>query len=186
MCDTSHILQSSALLWTLSLIPNSILPYLALGVMSASIVTYALGHNLPSARLDRLNEVFTVVEELLNHAKKCMRDYLALAETETRFLRTKLAVSKLHSRLLETRKMRGWKDYLHNMIAILRGLAMLECEMQDIRTSLLVGIVSRSSLFLLNTYCECHQVFIEAAHQRKLTQDIHESQEICTAADYEV
>ncbi|KAJ7347842.1 hypothetical protein DFH08DRAFT_808616 [Mycena albidolilacea] len=184
MCDTSHILQSSTWLWTLSLIPNSILPYLVLGVMSTSIVTYALGHSLPSARLDRLNEVFTVVEELLNHAKKCMRDYLVLAETETRFLRTKLAVSKLHSRLLETRNMRGWKDYLHNMIAILRGLAMLECEMQDIRTSLLV--------------------LIEAAHQRKLTQDIHESQEIvdgalhpqysscgrahseCTAANYEV
>ncbi|KAJ7788164.1 hypothetical protein B0H14DRAFT_2628552 [Mycena olivaceomarginata] len=200
MCDTSHILQSSALLWTLSLIPSSILPYLALGVMSASIVTYALGHNLPSARLDRLGDVFTVVEELLNNAKKCMRDYVALAETETRFLRyflpavnvqtslvfgrTKLAVSKLHSRLLEMRNMRGWKNYLHNMITILRGLAMLECEVQDIRTSLLV--------------------LIEAAHQRKLTQDIHESQEIvdgavhpqysscgrahpeCTAADYEV
>ncbi|KAJ7793066.1 hypothetical protein B0H14DRAFT_2928340 [Mycena olivaceomarginata] len=184
MCDTSHILQSSALLWTLSLIPSSILPYLALGVMSASIVTYALGHNLPSARLDRLGDVFTVVEELLNNAKKCMRDYVALAETETRFLRTKLAVSKLHSCLLEMRNMRGWKNYLHNMITILRGLAMLECEVQDIRTSLLV--------------------LIEAAHQRKLTQDIHESQEIvdgavhpqysscgrahpeCTAADYEV
>jgi hypothetical protein len=35
---------------------------------------------------------------------------------------------------------------------------------------------------LLTTYCECHQVLIEAAHQRKLTQDIHESQEIVDGA----
>jgi hypothetical protein len=62
-------------------------------------------------------------------------------QTSLDFGRTKLAVSKLHSRLLETRKMGGWKDYLRNMIAILRGLAMLECEVRDVQMSLLVGIV---------------------------------------------
>ncbi|KAJ7793051.1 hypothetical protein B0H14DRAFT_3159825 [Mycena olivaceomarginata] len=153
MCKIRH-LQSSALFLTLSLIPSSILLYLAVGLLSASLIIYALNHNCPSAKLNRLNNAITVVEGILTRAKaKCMHNYLALAETETRFLRTKLAVSKLHSRLLETRKMRGWKDYLHNMIAILGGLAMLECE-----------------------------VFIEVAHQRKLMQDIHESQEITDGA----
>jgi hypothetical protein len=73
-------------------------------------------------------------------------------------------------------------DYLHDMIAILRGLAMLECEVRDIQTSLLVGIVLWSSHLLLATYCQYHQVLIEAAHQRKLTQDIHESQDILDGA----
>jgi hypothetical protein len=62
-------------------------------------------------------------------------------QTSLDFGRTKLVVSKLYSRLLETRKMGGWKDYLHNMVVILRGLAMLECEVRDIQMSLLVGIV---------------------------------------------
>jgi hypothetical protein len=63
--------------------------------------------------------------------------------------RNKLAVSKLRSRLLETRKIPGWKDYLRDMITILHGLVMLECEMRDIQVSLLVGIIFWSSLFLL-------------------------------------
>ncbi|KAJ7751838.1 hypothetical protein B0H14DRAFT_2980942 [Mycena olivaceomarginata] len=163
MCDTNHILQSSALRWTLSLIPSSILPYLALGVMSTYIIIYAMGHTFPSARLDRVNDVIIVVEELLTHARtKCMRDYLALVKAETRFLRNKLAVSKLRSRLLETRNIPGWKDYLRDMITILRGLAMLECEVRDIQASLLV--------------------LLEVSHQRKLVQDIHEKQEIVDGA----
>jgi hypothetical protein len=94
MCDISHILQSSALLWTLALIPSNILPYLAVGVMSGSVMIYALGHNFPSARLNRIDDVITILEELLTHAKaKCMRNYLGLAETETRFLRYVIPVA---------------------------------------------------------------------------------------------
>jgi hypothetical protein len=55
--------------------------------------------------------------------------------------RNKLAVSKLRSRLLEAHNIPGWKDYLRDMIVILRGLAILECEVRDIQASLLVGIV---------------------------------------------
>jgi hypothetical protein len=62
------------------------------------------------------------------------------AQTSLNFGRTELAASRLHSRLLETRNMRGWKEYLYNMAAILQGLTKLECEMRDIQTSLLVGI----------------------------------------------
>jgi hypothetical protein len=88
MCDTSNILQSSALFWTLSLIPRKIFPYLALGVLSASTVIYALYQNLPSARLCQINNAIAIVEETLTHAKaKCMRDYSVLVEAEIRFLR---------------------------------------------------------------------------------------------------
>ncbi|KAJ7347750.1 hypothetical protein DFH08DRAFT_808536 [Mycena albidolilacea] len=158
-CDASDILQSSALIWMLSLIPAKIFPYLALGLLSASFIIYALRHNCPAVRVDRLKNGITVVDEILTHAKaKCMRNYLALVEAETRFLRTKLAVSKIHSRLLEACHMPGWKIYLRDIFTISRALAMLEREVRDIQTSLLV--------------------LIEADHQHKLTVDLHAGQEI--------
>ncbi|KAJ7809518.1 hypothetical protein B0H14DRAFT_3481349 [Mycena olivaceomarginata] len=159
MCDASEILQSSVLFWMLSRIPATIFPYLALGLLSTSFIIYTLRHDCPAVRVDRLKNGITVVEEILTDAKaKCMRDYFALVEAETGFLRTKLAVSRLHSRLLEARNIPGWKTYLHDIFTISRALAMLEREVRDIKTSLLV--------------------LIEAAHQRKLTEDIHEGQEI--------
>ncbi|KAJ7881315.1 hypothetical protein B0H14DRAFT_3761870 [Mycena olivaceomarginata] len=159
MCDATDILQSSVLFWTLSLIPAKIFPYLALGLLSTSFIIYALRHNCPAGSVDRLQNGITVVDEILTHAKaKCMHNYLALIEAETRFLRTRLAVSRLHSRLLEARHMPGWKTYLRDIFTISHALAMLEREVRYIQTSLLV--------------------LIEAAHQRKLTEDIHEGQEI--------
>ncbi|KAJ7809537.1 hypothetical protein B0H14DRAFT_3481364 [Mycena olivaceomarginata] len=159
MCDTSDILQSSVLFWMLSLIPVTIFPYLALGLLSTSFIVYALRHNCPAVRIVRLKNEIAVVDAILTHAKaERMRDYLALIQAETQFLRTKLAVSRLHSRLLEARNMPGWKNYLRDIFTISRALAMLEREVRDIQTSLLV--------------------LIEAAHQRKLTADIHEGQEI--------
>ncbi|KAJ7347762.1 hypothetical protein DFH08DRAFT_936583 [Mycena albidolilacea] len=199
MCDTSHILQSSALLWTLSLIPGSILPYLALGVTSTYIIIYALGHNFPSARLDRVNvercdhrrgRTFdsrkdkvhtglfspgqgqnsiptTVVSRVARrgytrlahiNAPRIWRSRTGLNAVNGMSSRNKLAVSKLRSRLLETRNIPGWKDYLRDMITILHGLAMLECEVRDIQAFLLV--------------------LLEVSHQRKLAQDIHKNQEI--------
>jgi hypothetical protein len=88
MCDTSDILQSSAWFWMLSLIPAKMFAYLSLGILSASFVVYALRHNCPAVRVDRLKNGITVVDEILIHAKaKCMCDYIALIQAETRFLR---------------------------------------------------------------------------------------------------
>jgi hypothetical protein len=89
MCNTSDILQSSVLFWTLSLIPATIFPYLALGLLSTSFIIYRLHYSRPAVTLDRLENTITTVEDsILIHAKaKCMRDYLALVEAETRFLR---------------------------------------------------------------------------------------------------
>ncbi|KAJ7763099.1 hypothetical protein B0H14DRAFT_2633855 [Mycena olivaceomarginata] len=158
MWDTRHLSQSSAWFWLLSLIPAKMLPYLSLGILSASFVVYALRRSCPVVTLDRLQNTITAVEELLTDTKaKSMRDYFTLVEAETQFLRTKLAVSRLRSRLLEARNMPGWKNYLRNIFTISRALVMLEREVRDIQTSLLV--------------------LIEAAHQRKLTEDIREGQE---------
>ncbi|KAJ7347745.1 hypothetical protein DFH08DRAFT_808531 [Mycena albidolilacea] len=142
MCNISNTLQFSTLFWTLSssLIPGHIFPYFVLGVTSVSFVIYTLQHNLPSARVNRLNNTIAVVEEILTQAKaNCTRDYLALVSAETRFLR----------------------NCLSNMTTISRSLATVEREVRDIQTSLLL--------------------LIESVHQRKLAEDLHESQEIVDA-----
>ncbi|KAJ7347834.1 hypothetical protein DFH08DRAFT_960231 [Mycena albidolilacea] len=153
MCDTSNILQSSAVFRTISLIPVRMFPYVALGAVSASLAIYTLHHNLPWTRLDHINDAIAIVDETLTHAKaKCTRDYLVLVEAETWFLRPSSQC------LLEMHNMPGWKNYLRVMVTISRALAMLEREVRGIHTSLLV--------------------LVEAAHQRKLTEDIREDQEI--------
>jgi hypothetical protein len=65
------------------------------------------------------------------------------------------------------------------MTTISLSLAMVEREVRDIPTSLLVSIVL-SSLFILlaSSNCKYDQLLIESVHQRKLTEDLHESQEI--------
>jgi hypothetical protein len=99
MRDILDTLQSSLLLWTLSLIPSNIFHYGALGGASVFLLVYAVHSNLPSAKLSRVYEIITVVEELLTRAKdKCTRDYSFLAESETlllRYLSTHLARSSV-------------------------------------------------------------------------------------------
>ncbi|KAJ7240410.1 hypothetical protein B0H12DRAFT_1134806 [Mycena haematopus] len=85
------------------------------------------------------------------------RDHLLLAECETRLLRTRLSASKIQSHLLQIDAM-SWKYYLQNRIVILRNLATCERELRDIQTSLVL--------------------LIEAAHQRKLPEDINLAQEM--------
>ncbi|KAJ6480297.1 hypothetical protein C8R45DRAFT_1155276 [Mycena sanguinolenta] len=153
MCDANHILEpSSAYLPSmLSLMPGNTLPYLTLGVASTSF-------------LARVTTELNTGEKTLAHAKAtCMRNYLALTETETRFLRTKLTASKLQTRLLEVHDL-GWKDYLHNIIAISRCLVILERDVRDIQKSLLV--------------------LIEATHRRKLAEDINKTQAVLHGAMY--
>ncbi|KAJ7881334.1 hypothetical protein B0H14DRAFT_3857802 [Mycena olivaceomarginata] len=120
MRDILDTLQSSLLLWTLSLIPSNIF----ITVLSAA--------------RRRVHEIITVVEELLTRAKdKCTRDYSFLAESETLLLRVKLSASRAYSQLLEADNM-SWKSYLQNIISISHSLVMCERELHHIRTTLLL------------------------------------------------
>ncbi|KAJ6551933.1 hypothetical protein B0H19DRAFT_1264549 [Mycena capillaripes] len=164
MCDTNCPLLPSLLLWIISLIPNNIFRYITLAVASACFMVYFIHLNHPSVRLNRLQNTITIVEGILTRAKaKCMRDYLAVAENETRFLRVKLSASRLQSQSLETHNL-PWKFYLQNIRAIFRSLATCERELQDIQTAMLL--------------------LIEAAHQYKLVTDINESSEIMSGVPH--
>ncbi|KAJ6480291.1 hypothetical protein C8R45DRAFT_933218 [Mycena sanguinolenta] len=144
---------SSLLFFTLSLIPSNVLRYPALVLAAISVVVYSIYNNPPSARLAHVNNVVIVVDGILTRAKaECMRDHLLLAEYETRLLRTKLSTSKVHTYVLELDAM-AWKQHLHNRITIFTSLAKCERELRDIQTSLLI--------------------LIEAAHQRKIAEDLN-------------
>ncbi|KAJ6480282.1 hypothetical protein C8R45DRAFT_1100870 [Mycena sanguinolenta] len=152
MSDAPSTLPTSLLFFTLSLIPSNILRYAALGVTIISLVFFSIYRDPPSARLNRVNDVITVVDTILTQAKaKCMRDHLLLAECETRLLRAKLSASQIHSHLLEIDTM-SWKYYLQNRMSISSGLAMCKRELRNVQTSLLL--------------------LIESARQRKLVEDI--------------
>jgi hypothetical protein len=90
----------------LSLISGKVFPYLDLGVVFASFIVCTLRQNCPSARLDLFKNAIAVVEEILTHVKtKCMRDYLTLAEIETRFLRYVIPVAGIEgSNLIGSRQ----------------------------------------------------------------------------------
>ncbi|KAJ6480296.1 hypothetical protein C8R45DRAFT_933222 [Mycena sanguinolenta] len=155
---TSSNLPSSLLFFMLSLIPSNIVRYPSLVLAVIFLVVYSIYNNPPSARLTQVNNVVIVVDGILTRAKaECMRDHLLLAEYETRFLRMKLSASKIHSYVLELDAM-AWKQYLQNRITISTSLAKCERELRDIQTSLLL--------------------LIEAAHQRKLAENLNLNMEI--------
>ncbi|KAJ7347856.1 hypothetical protein DFH08DRAFT_866733 [Mycena albidolilacea] len=158
MCDTNYTLRSSFLFWILSFIPNNIFRYIAPGTTLVCLLVYALHHNVPSVRLDRLDDAIIVTEEILAHTRaECMRDYISLAESETRFLGVKLSASRIHSNLLETRDM-SWRIYLRSMVTIWLGLALCERDVRKLQTFMLL--------------------LIEEAHQRQLAAEIQESKQI--------
>jgi hypothetical protein len=59
--------------------------------------------------------------------------------------------------LLETHNIPGWKNYLRDMFTISRALAMLDREVRDIQTALLVSIAS--IFFSLTAY-----IILSGAH----------------------
>ncbi|KAF7378096.1 hypothetical protein MSAN_00233800 [Mycena sanguinolenta] len=153
MNTTRSKFPSSLVFFTLSLIPSNILRYPALILTVISLALYSIYENPPSARLTDINDLSMVVDGILTRAKaQCMRDHLLLAECETRLLRTKLSASKIRSYVLELDTM-TWRHYLQNRMAISRSLAQCERELRDIHISLLLRI--------------------EAAHQRKLVEDLN-------------
>ncbi|KAF7372563.1 hypothetical protein MVEN_00118900 [Mycena venus] len=158
MCDASNTLSSSILIWTLPFIPSNIFPYIALAVVTFSLLVDKAHYNRPSARLGRLDNSITIVGDTLIRAKiKCTRERFALAESETRLLRAKLWTSKIHTHVLEMHDM-SWTLYLRNIPSMCKSLAICERELRELENSILL--------------------LIEAAHQHKLAQDINESREV--------
>ncbi|KAJ7474819.1 hypothetical protein FB451DRAFT_1174249 [Mycena latifolia] len=159
MCDNAYYtLQSSIVIWALSLIPGSIFCYVILALACASLMIYAAHRIRPSTRLERLNNALTTTTEILARAKsECLRDLLDLADKETVLLQVKLSASKIQTRLLEARDA-SWETYLHKIRAISHSLDRCERQVRELQTSTLL--------------------IIESENQRKLAEHINESREI--------
>ncbi|KAJ6480286.1 hypothetical protein C8R45DRAFT_1100875 [Mycena sanguinolenta] len=164
---------SSLLFFVLSLIPGNALRYIALVLAVISLGVYSIYGNPFSARLTQVNNFIVVVDGILTRAKaECMRDHILLAECETGLMRTKLSASEIHSQILEIHAM-SWKHYLQNRFVISKSLARSERELRAIQTSLLVGFSNSSRSVPIHSEAGSHQLLIEAAHQRKLAEDLN-------------
>ncbi|KAJ7474799.1 hypothetical protein FB451DRAFT_1464874 [Mycena latifolia] len=161
MCDNfnaSYTLQSSIVIWALSLIPSGIFPYVILAMVCASLVIYAAHRIRPSTRLSRLNDALAGATEILARAKsECLHDQLDLVDEEGRLLQVKLSASKIQTHLLEARNA-SWEIYLPRIRAVCHSLDSCERQVREIQTSTLL--------------------IIEAENQRKLAEHINESRGI--------
>ncbi|KAJ6585449.1 hypothetical protein B0H19DRAFT_421583 [Mycena capillaripes] len=148
-------LISTVLLGSLSLIPSDILRYTAL----ASAIALALVYNLrpnPATCLDQLEESIRKTEDIFERAKSncaCPRDQFSLTQEWVRLLEVKRSTSKMHCRILESERL-TWRQYWH------LNQRVTQCANS------------------VATICTAIQLVVEYELQRKLTEDINETQSI--------
>ncbi|KAF8192755.1 hypothetical protein K438DRAFT_1829598 [Mycena galopus ATCC 62051] len=107
----------SITLWALSLVPTTAFHYLTLGLVAGLLIIYAADRHSPSHKLWRVEKSIQVAEEILENAKlNCGRDQV---ECDWWIFSAKLSASKIQTRLLETRSVETWKEYLQNIRGIL-------------------------------------------------------------------
>ncbi|KAJ6583951.1 hypothetical protein DFH09DRAFT_1075567 [Mycena vulgaris] len=87
MSDSRCTSRSSIVLWILSLIPNNLIRYIALGLVSAWFIVASVHLQNPTARMQHLEDAIKSAEETLERAKSnCARNRLDLGEGESRLL----------------------------------------------------------------------------------------------------
>ncbi|KAF7356287.1 hypothetical protein MVEN_00960500 [Mycena venus] len=154
MCDPA---SASTILWALSLMPGN--RYILVGVISASFIIYAVTRHRPSYQLGQLEDAIRVAEKILKYAKaNCERKHVELVDGTHCLLKVKLSVSKIRTRLLETRGIRTGVGYLRNVRQIIQSINQCAKEVKQIQTSTLL--------------------IIEAERQRELSEEIRDSHEI--------
>ncbi|KAF8169992.1 hypothetical protein K438DRAFT_1773926 [Mycena galopus ATCC 62051] len=157
MCDTVF---ASILFGPLSLLPEN--RYILLGLVSTSGIVYIVNWQRPSNRLGRVEVAITSVEETLEKANEgYARNHLKLIDLRHRLFETKLSASKMQTRMLDTRSVASYKEfvqYLQYVREIMRDIAKCAKEVEEIRTKTLR--------------------IIEAERQHQFSVGIKESREI--------
>ncbi|KAJ7490633.1 hypothetical protein FB451DRAFT_1361437 [Mycena latifolia] len=150
-------LTATIILGSLSLIPNNILRYTALGLTACMGAIYFIYLKHPSTQLRQLEEILQGTDALIRRAKsQCPRDQISLAEVALRFLQITHSTSLIKSRLLETPRL-TWKYYRQ----LSKDIAEHTTRLRTIRVVV--------------------QLIVEAERQRKLAEEIGEAKFIlCT------
>ncbi|KAJ7133497.1 hypothetical protein C8R44DRAFT_977632 [Mycena epipterygia] len=155
MSDNTSQLVASILLGSLpALIPDNALRYLALAIVVCLTVICAVYIKHPSTQLRQLQDAIATTKELTRSARqKCARDHLSLTAEWARLLVVEQCASMIQCRVWGTGRF-TWKKYrlLSNDIAKCSG------KIKTIRAAV--------------------QNTVEAEHQRKLAEDINETESI--------
>jgi hypothetical protein len=80
-------MKSSMVLWIISLIPNNVVRYIGLALLSAWFMIFSVRRQHPSAKMEQLENSIKKTEEILEHARlNCARKHLDLADIGSRLL----------------------------------------------------------------------------------------------------
>ncbi|KAF8143412.1 hypothetical protein K438DRAFT_1783812 [Mycena galopus ATCC 62051] len=156
-----HLPVSASILFgALSLIPQN--RYIVWGLVTTSGIIYAANQQRPSIKLGRVEVVIESVEETLKHTKEnCVENHIELVHLTSRLFEAKLSASKIQTRMLETRSVTTYKEfvqYLQALFKIMRDLTQCAKKAEEICTSTLR--------------------IIEVELQRQLAAGIEDSREI--------
>ncbi|KAJ7757293.1 hypothetical protein B0H14DRAFT_2634918 [Mycena olivaceomarginata] len=157
--------STSIILGTLSLLPGN--RYITWALVSAVLFIHTANRQRPSRKLGRLEYAIEACEEILKHAKaNCARNHVDLMDGTRRLLEAKLSASKIQTRLLETRSVTTWEnfvEYLGDLREIMQDISRCAKEVKGIQKSTLMPYF---------------QLTIEAERQRQLSEGIKEVREI--------
>ncbi|KAF8192762.1 hypothetical protein K438DRAFT_1762087 [Mycena galopus ATCC 62051] len=152
--------------WALSYMPGNAFHYTVLGlVVTSTTIVYIANHQSPLYKLRRVEDAIELVKKTLEHAKAtCTRDQIELMHSGWRLASVKLSASKIQTRILETRRVETWEEYLQNVRRILQSIDECAKQVKEIQTSTLLTI--------------------EAERQRQISEDIDEVRDTINATVY--
>ncbi|KAJ7455018.1 hypothetical protein B0H11DRAFT_2068761 [Mycena galericulata] len=194
MCNTISTLKSSAIFWIFPLVPNAIASYTGFSLTCASLGIYILRRQRPSEKLSRLEDAIELTEEILKRAKTSgERQFSVLLGLESRLLqyaqptpsfdernnifRTKLAASKIQTRILRADEDETWNEYLHTLRGILQSIDDCARKVDKIRTETLVS--TWINMNITNpSYQKLFKLAMEDERQRQISENIRESHEV--------
>ncbi|KAJ7133501.1 hypothetical protein C8R44DRAFT_730640 [Mycena epipterygia] len=158
--NTSQIIASILLGSLPAFIPNNTLRYSALAIIACLTVIYTIYLKHPSTQLRQLQEAIATTKEMVGSAKlQCPRDHLSLMVEWARLLVVEQSASMIQCHIWGTGNF-TWTKYrlLSNNIG--------ECftQIKSIRNAV--------------------QHVMEAEHQRKLAEDINETESILASVRY--
>ncbi|KAF8144498.1 hypothetical protein K438DRAFT_1782779 [Mycena galopus ATCC 62051] len=107
---------------------------------STSGIIYAANQQRPSIKLSRVEVVIKSVEVTLKHTKENCGNHVELVHMTSRLFEAKLSASKIQTRMLETRSVTTYKEfvqYLQALFEIMRDIHHCAKKAEEIRTSTL-------------------------------------------------
>ncbi|KAJ7636896.1 hypothetical protein FB45DRAFT_907645 [Roridomyces roridus] len=187
MSDHISSLKSSAVVWVLRLLPVPIiyftgLSYIGLALVVTWAIIFASYRQLwPAEKLGRLVNAIDSTSQIFKATMSdCTRVALmALMTLEPRFLQAQERASEINQQLLTINKQETWMAWFRAGGDIGRCIDQCADDVQRIRTEISVSsypiILQKSSMSL--------KVIAEKDRQRKISEEIRETQEVLPTID---